>query len=277
MEVVDLAAPVDLPLDGPRDHALVVEAHVRLDRVAVARRGLDDGDVPHSRERHLQGARDGSGAEGEHVHPHLEPAQSLLLGHAEALFLVHDHQAQVLGPDVLRQQPVGADENVHAAGGEVLEDPLLLRRRPEAGEHLHLHREVREPLPEGAVVLLGEDGGRHQDHDLLAVQAGFERGPQSDLGLAVAHVAAEEPVHGLAGLHVVLHGVDGPQLVLRLVVGKGLLEAHLPFPVLGEAVAGGGLAERVEVQQLAGHLAGGLAHPALDVLPGLAAQLGEGR
>ncbi len=168
-----------------------------------------------------------------------------------------------------------ADEHVHLAGGEVLEDLLLLGRRAEARDHLHLDREVGEALPEGAVVLLRQDGGGHQHHHLLAVQRGLEGGPQRHLGLAVAHVAAEQPVHGLLGLHVVLDRVDGPQLVLGLLVGEGLLEAHLPLAVLGEAVALGGLAQRVEVQQLAGHLAGGLAHPALDVLPGLAAQLGE--
>ncbi len=82
---------------------------------------------------------------------------------------------------------------------------------------------------------------------------------------------------GCGGLHVVLDGVDGPQLVLGLLVGKGLLEAHLPLAVFGEAVALGGLPQGVQMQQLAGHLPRGLAHPALDVLPGLASQLGEGR
>ncbi len=82
---------------------------------------------------------------------------------------------------------------------------------------------------------------------------------------------------GCARLHVVLDGVDGPQLVLGLLVGEGLLEADLPLPVFGEAIARRGLAQGVEMEQFAGHLAGGLAHPALDVLPGLAAQFGEGR
>ncbi len=163
---------------------------------------------------------------------------------------------------------MGADEHVHPAGGEILEDALLLRGRAEAGEHLHLHREIGEPLPERAVVLLSQDGGGDQNHDLFAVQRRLEGRPQRHLGLAVAHVAAEEPVHGLRGLHVVLDGIDGPSLVLGLLVGEGLLEAHLPLAVFGEAMTERGLTERVQMQQLPRHLTGGLAHPALEVLPG---------
>ena len=51
------------------------------------------------------------------------------------------------------------------------------------------------PLAEGAVVLLGQDGRRHQHGDLLAVVDRLERGADGDLGLAVADVAADEAVH----------------------------------------------------------------------------------
>jgi hypothetical protein len=39
----------------------------------------------------------------------------LLVRHAEALLLVDDHQAEVLELDVLRQEPVGADDDVDLA------------------------------------------------------------------------------------------------------------------------------------------------------------------
>ena len=51
-------------------------------------------------------------------------------------------------------------------------------------------------------VLRGEHGRRHEDGDLLAVLDRLERGPQRDLGLAVADVADDQPVHRPAGLHV---------------------------------------------------------------------------
>ena len=52
-----------------------------------------------------------------------------------------------------------------------------------------------QALAEGAEVLLGQDGGRHQDGDLLAVVDRLERGADGQLGLAVADVAADEAVH----------------------------------------------------------------------------------
>ena len=58
-----------------------------------------------------------------------------------------------------------------------------------------VHREGGEPLGERRVVLLHEQRRRHQDGDLLAVLHRLERGPHGDLGLAVADVAADQPVH----------------------------------------------------------------------------------
>ncbi len=118
-------------------------------------------------------------------------------------------------------------------------------------------------------------GTKHQH--LLAVLDRLEGRPQRHLGLAITHVAAEQTVHRALRLHVVLDRVDSAQLVRGLLVGEGLLEAHLPLVVLGEAEALGGLPESVEMQQFAGHLAGRFAHPALDVFPGLAPELRERR
>ena len=101
----------------------------------------------------------------------------------------------------------------------------------------------------------------HEHGDLLAVGDRDEGGAQGDLGLAEADVAADQPVHRLARLHVLDHRVDGGQLVGRFLeaeaVGEGfqflLLEVELV------ALARGALG--VEVQQFGGgvaHLRGGL-------------------
>ncbi len=84
-------------------------------------------------------------------------------------------------------------------------------------------------------MLLGQQRGRAQHRDLLAVGHGDEGGAHGDLGLAEADVAADQAVHRLAGFHVVDHGVDGGQLVGRFLeaeaVGEGfqvvLLETEL--------------------------------------------------
>ena len=75
------------------------------------------------------------------------------------------------------------------------QDRLLLLGRPEAREHLDPHGIRREALAEGVPVLLGEDGGGHEHRHLVPVERDLERGAHRHLGLAVAHVAADEPVH----------------------------------------------------------------------------------
>ena len=61
--------------------------------------------------------------------------------------------------------------------------------------HFDDERILGEALAEGAVVLLGEHGRRHQHGDLPAVVDGLEGGADGQLGLAVADVAADEAVH----------------------------------------------------------------------------------
>ena len=78
----------------------------------------------------------------------------------------------------------------------------------------------------------------HEHRDLLAVLDRLERRAHRDLGLAVADVAADQPVHRDRALHVGLDLVDGAQLVGRLDVGEGVLELALPRGVGRERVPG---------------------------------------
>ena len=121
---------------------------------------------------------------------------------AEPLLLVHHEQAEVAEVDVLRQQPVGADDHVHLAGGQVGERLLLLGARAEAADHVDRHREGREALAERPQVLEGEHGRGREEGDLLAVHDRLERRAHRHLGLAVADIAAQQPVHGRRRLHV---------------------------------------------------------------------------
>ena len=70
--------------------------------------------------------------------------------------------------------------------------------RHEPRQDPDLERERREALAERRVVLGREHGRRHEHRDLLAVLGRLERGAQRDLGLAVADVADDQPVHRLA-------------------------------------------------------------------------------
>ncbi len=172
-------------------------------------------------EAHLQRARDRRRAHRDDVDLQLELAQQLLLLDAEALLLVHDQQPEVLRPHVAREQPVRADQDVGLAVGEAADRLALLGRGAEAADVLDHERVVAQALGERAEVLLGEDRRRHEHHHLLAAARRLDRGAQRDLGLAVADVAADQPVHRPLGLHVDHHVVDRVALVGRLAVGEG--------------------------------------------------------
>ena len=183
----------------------------------------------------------------------------LLVLHAKALFLVDDHQAQVLGVHISRKQAVRADEHVDRALGKRLERALLLRRRAEAAEHLDLEAKRGKTLKEGLIVLLGQNGRGAEHHDLAAGVHALKRRAQGDLGLAKAHVAAQQAVHGLGRLHVGLDVGDSFQLVARLVVGEALLHLDLLGRIGRTGDTGNRRAARIQVDQIKRQLFGVLA------------------
>ena len=140
-----------------------------------------------------------------------------------------------------------------------------------------MDRETGVPVGEGGVVLLDQQGGRHQDRHLLAVHHRLERGAHRDLGLAVADVAADQPVHRDHLLHVLLDLFDRGQLVRGLDEVERVLQLALPGRVGGERVAAGGLPGGVQLDQLGGDLADGPAGPALALDPVGAAHPVQGR
>ena len=277
VEVERLALAGDLAAQGRGDQLLVELADVGLDRVPAARRRRDDRDVAQPRERHVQRPRDRRRRHREHVHLEPKLAQELLLGDPEALLLVDDHEAQVLGDDVAREHAVRADQHLHLAVAVLLKHALHLGRRPEARHHLDAHREVAEPVLEGGGVLLGQDRRRHEHQHLAPSRGRLEGGPDGDLGLPEADVAAHEPVHRPVGLHVLLHGVDRRLLVVGLLERERALQAGHPLVVGAVRRLGRRLAAGVQGDQLAGQLPHGDPGPRLQGLPGLAAQLRERR
>ena len=117
-----------------------------------------------------------------------------------------------------------------------------------------------------------EQRRRHQHRDLLALLHRLERRAHGDLGLAVADVAADQPVHRYDATHVGLDLLDRAQLVGGLVERERVLELGLPRGVGAEGVALGGLAGGVQLDQLGRDLAHRLAGPALALGPVAAAE-----
>ena len=138
-------------------------------------------------------------------------------------------------------------------------------------------RERGEALGERLEVLTGEHGGRHEHGDLLAVLRRLEGGSQRDLGLAVADVADDQPVHGPARLHVDLDLFGGPQLVGRLLVRERRLHLALPRRVRRIREPLGRLALGVQRKQLLREVADRLADALLGPQPVRAAKPAQGR
>ena len=179
--------------------------------------------------------------------------------HTKALLLVDDHQAQVLRVHIGRKQTMRADKHIDRALGKRLERALLLRRRAEAAEHLDLEAKRGKTLKERLVVLLGKNGRGAEHHDLAAGVHALKRRTQGDLGLAKAHVAAQQAVHGLGRLHVGLNVGDGLQLVARLIVGEALLHLDLLGRVGRAGDTGNRRAARIQIDQVERQLFGVLA------------------
>ena len=183
--------------------------HISLHRLTVGWRLLNGRHIPQTGEGHVQRPGDGGSRQGQHVHLTAHLLEPLLVGHAEALLLVDDQQPQILELHIFLQELVGADQQVQTAGAGRLQNALLLLGGGEPGEDLDLHREVLEPAAGGGVMLLGQHRGGHQNGGLLAVQDALHDGPEGHLRFAVAHVAAEEAVHGPGLFHVLFDVGNG--------------------------------------------------------------------
>ena len=277
MDEVDLAPSLDLRPDRARDHRLVELHDVGLDRQPVLGRRLDDRHVANAGERHVERARDGRGGHRQHVHALAHLLDALLVRDAEPLLLVDDEQPEIPELHVLRQQPVRADDDLDLAGLQVFERLLLFTLRPEPAHHVHPDREGREAILQRLQVLERQNGGGRQERHLLAVHDGLERRAHRDLGLAVPDIPAQQAVHRRRGLHVAFDVGDGVGLIDGQLPLERVFELLLPVRVRREGVSGHGLARRIELQQLLGHVAHGLLDAGLRLLPRGSAELVERR
>ena len=153
----------------------------------------------------------------------------------------------------------------------------LLPVRGEPREGGDREGELGHPRGEGPQMLLGKDRRRHEHRHLVARIDRLEGRPHGHLRLAVAHVAAQQPVHRPRGVHVLLDRFQGGQLVGRFLVGKRGVEFVLPLGLHAEADAGAGGANGLQFEHLGGHVGHGRLDPLLLLLPEAAAEPGQHR
>ena len=176
------------------------------------------------------------------------------MGHSEPLLLVDNQQAQVFKHHIFGENPVRSDENIHHALFQIFQGLFLLRRSAEPGHEIHPHRKILHALGECIVNLLGQNGGGHQVNHLTALLNLLERGPQGHLRLSVAHISADQAVHDFPALHIPLRGLDGFQLIFRLLIGEHFLKFPLPHRIRTALKAVGVLPGGVELHQIFGDL-----------------------
>ena len=106
------------------------------------------------------------------------------------------------------------------------DDASALLPRIEAGEHRALQRIAVEAGFHRVEVLPGQHGGRNEEGDLLAAHRREIARAQRHLGLAVAHVAADQAVHRLRPRQIAHHVGDRGDLTF------GLLEREVRLELL---------------------------------------------
>ena len=108
--------------------------------------------------------------------------------------------------------------------------------------------------------------------NLFAVHDCLEGGPHGDFGLPVSNIAAEQPVHGPRGFHIMLDRRDGVELIRCQLELEHILELLLPGRIHGVGVSLHGPALRIQLEQLVSHVSHRSFDPGLCSFPGSAPQ-----
>jgi hypothetical protein len=173
------------------------------DRRASRRQFVDDGHVQVGKKGHGQGAGNRRGAHVELVrhdaaaHGFALAGERQALPDAEAVLLVDDGQAQAMEFDVVLDQRLRAHDQLHATVGGGRRRRAARLGGEAAAQPGYVHAQRLEPRHQLAEVLLGQDFGRRHQRDLRAAGDGLRRGDGRHHGLAAAHVALQQAMHGV--------------------------------------------------------------------------------
>ena len=235
----DLSVAVQLPQHRASNQLIVILGDIGFYRQARLRGSLHGAHVANPDERHVEGARDRSSAQREHVYFPAQLLEPFLVRHPEFLFLIYDDQPQILEYHIPLQQTVRPDADVDSAVCQSRQHILLLPGGTKPAQHFDLYGKGGQPLSKSDEVLLGKDGSRHQDGHLHTVHRRLEGSPDRHLGLTIAHIAAHQPIHWLGPLHILFYTADSFQLIGGLHIGKGGFKLLLPYGIRREANSGG--------------------------------------
>ena len=226
-------------------------------REPVGRRRLDHRQVAEPAHRHLQRARDRRRGQRQHVDVAFRAASAAPCAPRRSGAPRRRRAARGrLKRDVLREQAVRADHDVDRPLREPVQHRLLLRRATGSARASRRARDRSRSARGRCRSAAGRaPSSGTSTATCLPVHHDAEGRAHRDLGLAVADVAADEPVHRPRRSRSAEHVLDRRDLVGRLLVRERRLELVLHGVVARrEREALRDLALRVQAEQLLRHV-----------------------
>ena len=268
IDKVDLPAARQFTLDRAAHHGITALHDVGLHGETLGGRRLDDAHITCTCERHVQCTRNRRRGERQYIDARRELLDLFLLRHAKTLLLIHDEQAQLLKAHALSiENRMRPDENVHLTTRHIAQRRRLFPQRAEAADDVHLRSKVGKASRKGLIVLLCENCCRHEHGDLIAVHRRLVRRANRNLRLAEAHITAEQAIHRLFALHIVLDLGNSAQLIVRLLIRKCLLELALSRIIRRKGMSLRHAPRSVELNQMVGDILDGFLRLGLCACP----------
>jgi len=252
VQIEDLPFAAKFKANRLADGVAVEAVDPRGHTAAVQRRRRQRADVAQTNHRHVQRPRNRCGRHRQDIDINTEALESFLVFDAETLLFVNDQQAEVFEANIVAEQAVGADQDIHLAlSGGVENIPHLFGRR-ESVENFNRDGKFREAFGKGSAMLDTQHRRRGQHGDLLARLDGLKGRTHGQLGFAVADIAAQQAVHRNRFGHVAFDLVGGGQLVGRFLIRKGFFEFLLPQRIGPESKTAEFLPLSLHFQQFGG-------------------------
>ncbi len=167
---------------------------------------------------------------------------------------------------------MGSDQNPDVSGLGGSQDFLVGFALLKTGQDLNPQRYPGKAVLKVFIVLLSQQSGRYQNHDLCPAMGGQKGCPQRHFGFAEPYITTNQSIHGMRADHVGNHGVNGLLLIGRFFKRKAGNKIPIGFIRWRKSTALASCPPRVYVQQFTGGINGFLPGPGFGFIPVLTAE-----
>ena len=140
---------------------------------------------------------------------------------------------------------MGSYQHIHFSCSHFLQGFANLLGAAKATDNAGSDSKAGKAGAQGLIMLLRQHRSRHQHGYLFAAHHGFKGRTHRHFGLAKAHIAAKQPVHGPRLFHIRFDFLQRLQLIRRFLIRKGFLKFSLPRCIRLKSKAGLLLASRI--------------------------------